>query len=1203
MPVYKPKKSTSASEAPTLADLREKGARISSVAPGQAGKVEKATSVPKFIASTLLKAIDAPRKFVFEKLLSPAYGKKIESGYELADEIGIGEGLVGKVGGFVIDVVADPTTYITAGTGGAGRAATKEMAFNVLVKDAATKGRITEEVAKLATGKASKEAASTIIESPVVKDIATRIFGEEVAEGGKRWTLSQAARTFTKEESQALAKAGVKTGGIRFAGFSVVPHSVTSKVTAPVAKVAAPKLAKAVSKISPKLIADATLKGHLFTKGMREAADMEAAANDILLNLANRTAKVVKRDDPVQLQAFFDKIWRPGQPELWAGKLSAEAEQHADEWAASWAAMLDEAQAAGVPIDKLATWEGPRVTSEAGRKALFGPESLAGRGRIASVPGYAKHRVHADFDEAQELMAQWLNLKPGEKFFSEDPFKALAQYGMTMNKAIHRTSAMTAFDKAGIRIGTLDKTTNDLMVAEIKAAGFKSKQPIAEARRLVMDANRAGMDVTDPRFTKLSTKTQDLVRAEALALENKLGYKIAKKNVAIDKSTKRLLGNQNQVSEAEKGFNFAMRKVSDALPKAQARLDQLDLNEKAWKRQLAIYRKDLRKAAAQTLAARPDFVFAAEPVSKTAKEALEADVRRAQRELNRIAGERKAILSKFDTSKPDSLGRAVNVALENKQAAEKRVAEQQARLAQKVEEKANLEAGLKASGKEFPGPKVGRGEVPEGYKVVQNSGIGDFDGKAWPVNVAQEIEESTKFMEPIFGQTWAAFTGLFKKWVTIPFPGFHARNAVGGFYNNFVGGVGLEDYVLLDSIRSGRLADDADLSKHGIPMTAGELKQHMYDNRIMSPAEGGPIGRLQDLTNDTGTPLGQKFEKGFGVPGLKQVSEGVEKYGGGAMAYVEEHLRGAAFIKSMKDVPDPYAARMFTMARHGDYDELTSFERNVLKQVLPFYKWMRMNVPYQLQTFIEQPGRVGIITDFWNNVIGDPDTRAEFEAEGGLITPLMESGGAVFLNPANPIAKLMGGGPGKNPVTLSYDLPVFDINQYFTSQGWPSLTGVAAGAHPFIRTAQELIFKKRFYGGGEVADLNADFVAPTGMSAWAARALEHMPGGEMVTFRSPSGELKIRTELASILAAMPMSRVSALADSLVSGRAQGLVSAGLGARLTEVTPGAQEAEAYRRRNILDDAVTELYRQGKGEAFTESGKTTKKKKVTYPVIGR
>jgi hypothetical protein len=44
------------------------------------------------------------------------------------------------------------------------------------------------------------------------------------------------------------------------------------------------------------------------------------------------------------------------------------------------------------------------------------------------------------------------------------------------------------------------------------------------------------------------------------------------------------------------------------------------------------------------------------------------------------------------------------------------------------------------------------------------------------------------------------------------------------------------------------------------------------------------------------------------------------------------------------------------MMRHGDYADLTDTEAGTIRDLIPFYKWMRTNVPFQVHQMLESPG-------------------------------------------------------------------------------------------------------------------------------------------------------------------------------------------------------------------------------------------------------
>jgi hypothetical protein len=88
-------------------------------------------------------------------------------------------------------------------------------------------------------------------------------------------------------------------------------------------------------------------------------------------------------------------------------------------------------------------------------------------------------------------------------------------------------------------------------------------------------------------------------------------------------------------------------------------------------------------------------------------------------------------------------------------------------------------------------------------------------------------------------------------------------------------------------------------------------------------------------------------------------SRAIDKGGRYAGDVTESVVRQAAFLKGLRDSGgDVMGARAFTMLRHGDYADLTDFEYGKIRDLLPFYKWTRTNLPLQLHQLFEAPGRL-----------------------------------------------------------------------------------------------------------------------------------------------------------------------------------------------------------------------------------------------------
>jgi hypothetical protein len=106
------------------------------------------------------------------------------------------------------------------------------------------------------------------------------------------------------------------------------------------------------------------------------------------------------------------------------------------------------------------------------------------------------------------------------------------------------------------------------------------------------------------------------------------------------------------------------------------------------------------------------------------------------------------------------------------------------------------------------------------------------------------------------------------------------------------------------------------------------------------------------------------------------------KYG----TQIEDNARIALFMDQLvrrgitKETATPEA--LFDAAKHVkkylfDYTELTSLERNVMKRVMPFYTWMRKNIPLQLESIVTKPHKFARLADVERDlfpVFTEPET-------------------------------------------------------------------------------------------------------------------------------------------------------------------------------------------------------------------------------------
>lgn len=445
------------------------------------------------------------------------------------------------------------------------------------------------------------------------------------------------------------------------------------------------------------------------------------------------------------------------------------------------------------------------------------------------------------------------------------------------------------------------------------------------------------------------------------------------------------------------------------------------------------------------------------------------------------------------------------------------------------------------------------GHIPEGW-----AGIGKSKYFA-PKEVADFIANEMRPKPPAnaLSSGWKDYIKSFKAGVYAPWPASHTRNAYSSQTQNAVRG----GYV--DGLRSWRAlskAADDDVPKgfEHLGMTAGQIRA-LADQDIGSSALGqleefagqgrrGLLGRgAEHVSPSLARKMGPLGESG-GVTRSLRYPEKV-------MSTVERAARMPAYLHALKTWGDPYAARLYTMAAHGDYTEFAPLERHIRDYGIPFYKWVRTNLPHQAQMLMERPAKATLVPRMMESLDENEDT---------LMTDQQADSNAFMLD-------------GK---FTSVDLPMNDLNQWMQpgpgGLPFPDPRAGIAGANPVIKGLYEAVSGHDPFFNDEAQEF------PVANGAWMpiAQALEKIPGGERVVQRSQGGELRISNNVMLLGEAMPTARILSTVRQLTNDKPlqDQLASVLGGVRIESPSP----FEQFNREDILDDLTGQLYQRGYGD---------------------
>jgi hypothetical protein len=266
------------------------------------------------------------------------------------------------------------------------------------------------------------------------------------------------------------------------------------------------------------------------------------------------------------------------------------------------------------------------------------------------------------------------------------------------------------------------------------------------------------------------------------------------------------------------------------------------------------------------------------------------------------------------------------------------------------------------------------------------SASGDMKFHPAIASFLEDFAKSVKTDDATMGflKSYDTLQNFWKASVTAVWPAFHGRNAISNVLQNYLD-IGLSALDPRTHVMSSQLIvaqrSIAKLQREvvggstqaqekiaelltknfftdvtGHTWSYGEMIQVAKNNNIaftsrivsQSDAAGGPEGLMAALM-----PAKTKLAKAGRIaatPG--RIGQDV------VGRTIEEQSRLVNFITNLKASGDVTMASRQTKQFLFDYSNLTNFERNVMKRILPFYTFTRKNLELQARAIINTPGRI-----------------------------------------------------------------------------------------------------------------------------------------------------------------------------------------------------------------------------------------------------
>lgn len=436
-----------------------------------------------------------------------------------------------------------------------------------------------------------------------------------------------------------------------------------------------------------------------------------------------------------------------------------------------------------------------------------------------------------------------------------------------------------------------------------------------------------------------------------------------------------------------------------------------------------------------------------------------------------------------------------------------------------------------------------------------------------------------------------AFDSLTNAFKSLAYPIWipsHIRNSVTALVNNARHGVGPQDYAKQLAVMTGRginpaeahdlrraqyaganifggngmneeiagnVRDAFDQGKRFTPHTPGSDRAGTYGNL---PADTADLVLRQGVLGSLGATgraakdsilrwgerdaagnrrgWGQSIGENLGIRGVGGASEDTlpaVAAGRKAGTNIEDFFRGSLFNKLTREGHTPQTAADEINRLHFDYGHLTDFEKNVMRRAVPFYTFMRNNLPLQIDTAIHNPGILQAQSKPFNQQDAGDEGYVPKYLQNGFATPIGEE----FTGP---------NGDLNRQYVSQFGLPAEEaFGRLKFQNGMPDLRGSTlsflSGLNPIIKAPLEQLFDTQFYTGRKLSDLKAQ---------GAASAIGGLFGDENPQL------------LAQVLANTPATRFISSADKLLDPRKSAMQKALnllTGVKVTDVDTDKQRA--------------------------------------------
>lgn len=252
---------------------------------------------------------------------------------------------------------------------------------------------------------------------------------------------------------------------------------------------------------------------------------------------------------------------------------------------------------------------------------------------------------------------------------------------------------------------------------------------------------------------------------------------------------------------------------------------------------------------------------------------------------------------------------------------------------------------------------------------------------------------------PDIVKSYDAFLNYWKS-ITLVSPGFHLRNIFGNTTNMYVAGMRADEIGRY----MGRSHSDISLYRQYKKRVLEEGKsfltkqqldvfnrvENFYMEGVAQTRKGiHDLEKIKNMVLDGIDPNDPQYKQLYQrvVKMNFETAEYIDdlhRYALYNWSFENQSFEGIAELKKYKvsdKLIEQYKrdmARQTTVEALFDYSSLTSFEKDVMKRLFPFYTFMKSNFVFQAKSLLADPGkyaRIGRAYDYWNENVGGIKTE------------------------------------------------------------------------------------------------------------------------------------------------------------------------------------------------------------------------------------